>query len=145
MPPPNARSRFSPGAPAEAAAEGVLAIYRGLTLALSPFLPLLLARRAARGKADAARVRERYGEASHPCPAGRIAWVHAASVGETLAMVPLVTRIVGGGGGWGRAPPAGPPGRAPAAPRPPADGRRPSIRAARCRPIRGAVPQPLAA
>src|SRR4051812_1357730 len=99
MPPPNARTRLSRAAPVEVAADGVLAVYRGLTLALSPFLPLLLARRAARGKADAARVRERYGEASHPRPAGRVAWVHAASVGETLAMVPLVTRIVGEG--WG--------------------------------------------
>src|SRR6476659_9524844 len=97
MPPLNAPTRFSGAAPVEIAAEGILAAYRGLTLALSPLLPLLLAQRAARGKADPRRVRERYGQSSQARPAGSIAWVHAASVGETLAMVPLVTRMVGEG------------------------------------------------
>ena len=57
----------------------------------------LIARRVAAGKADAARTPERYGRASLPRPAGRVAWVHAASVGETLALVPLVARVIAAG------------------------------------------------
>src|SRR6266566_736103 len=94
MPPPNAPIRSSGGALVDLTANAALAAYRGLMLLLSPLLPLLLARRAARGKADGGRVRERYGHASRPRPPGRVAWVHAASVGETLAMIPLVSRIV---------------------------------------------------
>src|SRR5438105_4078228 len=97
MPPPNAPTRSSGGALADVAGNAILAAYRGLTLVLSPVLPALLAVRAARGKADPGRVRERYGHATRPRPTGRVAWVHAASVGETLAMVPLVARIVAEG------------------------------------------------
>jgi 3-deoxy-D-manno-octulosonic-acid transferase len=43
------------------------------------------------------RVGERFGRASRPRPAGRLAWVHAASVGETNAVMPLVHRIVNAG------------------------------------------------
>jgi 3-deoxy-D-manno-octulosonic-acid transferase len=73
------------------------AAYRGLAAVLSPAIPLVIARRVAAGKADAARTAEHYGKASRPRPAGRVAWVHAASVGETLALVPLVARVVAAG------------------------------------------------
>jgi 3-deoxy-D-manno-octulosonic-acid transferase len=77
--------------------EAALAAYRGVGRALAPALPLLLRRRAAQGKVDRPRVAERTGKASLPRPAGRVAWVHAASVGETLAVVPLLARLVGDG------------------------------------------------
>jgi 3-deoxy-D-manno-octulosonic-acid transferase len=71
--------------------------YRLLGLALMPLIPIALSRRAARGKEDSLRIGERYGRASRQRPAGRLAWVHAASVGETNAVMPLVDRIVGAG------------------------------------------------
>ena len=85
------------GASDPPAAALALAVYRGLGHAFRPFVPLALARRARRGKEDPARTGERYGIASIPRPAGRVVWVHAASVGETNAVMGLVERIVAAG------------------------------------------------
>ena len=41
-----------------------------------------------KGKEDRSRRRERYGFAGKPRPDGPLIWVHAASVGETIAVVP---------------------------------------------------------
>ncbi|MCX5512446.1 3-deoxy-D-manno-octulosonic acid transferase [Kaistia algarum] len=65
--------------------------------ALMPFIPMLLSYRTGKGKEDPARRRERYGYASRQRPDGPLVWVHAASVGETNAVLPLVRRIVGEG------------------------------------------------
>lgn len=65
--------------------------------ALMPFVPLLLARRARRGKEEVARQDERYGRAGQPRPDGPLVWIHAASVGETNAVLPLVRRIAASG------------------------------------------------
>ncbi len=54
-----------------------------------PILPC----RAAKGKEDPARRRERYGYASAPRPQGPLVWFHAASVGETNAVIPLIKEI----------------------------------------------------
>jgi len=95
---PNVPMTSSTAAPADTVAASVAAgAYRLLGLALMPLMPLALRVRAARGKEDRARVGERFGRASRPRPAGRLAWVHAASVGETNAVMPLVDRIVAAG------------------------------------------------
>jgi 3-deoxy-D-manno-octulosonic-acid transferase len=85
------------GASDPAAAALALAAYRGLGHAFRPFVPLALARRGRRGKEDPNRAGERYGIAALPRPAGRVVWVHAASVGETNAVIGLVERIVAAG------------------------------------------------
>jgi len=51
--------------------------------------PLVLGLRARRGKEDPARQGERLGIASRPRPVGRLVWMHAASVGETNAALPV--------------------------------------------------------
>lgn len=70
-----------------------LKTYRSLTRALAPFAPFALDYRERRGKEDSARRPERLGIASQPRPAGPLAWVHAASVGEFNAVLPLIERL----------------------------------------------------
>ncbi len=50
-------------------------------------------RRLQRGKEDAKRFHERFGEGSVPRPAGRILWCHGASIGESLSVLPLLTTL----------------------------------------------------
>lgn len=70
-----------------------LALYSVCGAAVRPAVPMILSSRLARGKEEAGRLAERYGEASEPRPSGRLVWVHAASVGETNAILPLVRRL----------------------------------------------------
>jgi 3-deoxy-D-manno-octulosonic-acid transferase len=67
-----------------------MAAYRALTAMLEPVAPWLLARRAAQGKEDKARVGERLGRPGLARPDGPLIWLHGASVGETLSLLPLI-------------------------------------------------------
>lgn len=70
-----------------------LRTYRALTSLARPVLPLVLKLRERRGKEEAARRSERLGRPSAPRPAGQLAWFHAASVGETLSILPLMSAL----------------------------------------------------
>lgn len=71
----------------------MLGLYRTLTTAGWPLIRLYLGWRRARGKEDRERFAERLGVASAPRPGGRLVWMHGASVGESLALLPLVGRL----------------------------------------------------
>jgi 3-deoxy-D-manno-octulosonic-acid transferase len=76
------------------------ATLRGYRLAMSvlaPLAPLLFSYRLKRGKEDPARLRERHGESGRPRPAGPLVWVHGASVGEMMAVIPLIEHMRAGG------------------------------------------------
>lgn len=78
----------------EMLARTVLSVYRWTGAAAYPFIGTYVAWRAAKGKEDSSRRRERYGLSSRRRPPGPLVWMHAASVGETNAVVPLIERIV---------------------------------------------------
>jgi 3-deoxy-D-manno-octulosonic-acid transferase len=67
--------------------------YRLATSLARPAAPLLLGWRQRSGKEDAVRRPERLGCASSKRPPGRLVWFHAASVGETLAVLPLISAL----------------------------------------------------
>jgi 3-deoxy-D-manno-octulosonic-acid transferase len=70
-----------------------LRAYQRLSAAATPLAPLLLSRRLKRGKEDPRRIAERRGEAAVERPAGPLIWTHGASVGEMLAVTPLVESL----------------------------------------------------
>lgn len=70
-----------------------LRAYVRATALVGPATRLLARRRLARGKEDPERVQERRGEATVDRPAGRLIWLHGASVGELLSIIPLIGRL----------------------------------------------------
>ena len=70
-----------------------LALWRAAGRLAAPLLPLWLARRARRGKEFPARLGERRGIAGLARPEGKLLWLHAASVGESLSALPLLAGL----------------------------------------------------
>jgi 3-deoxy-D-manno-octulosonic-acid transferase len=70
-----------------------LMLYRFATRLAVPFLPLWLHLRRLKGKEEGARLDERRGWPRLARPSSALAWLHGASVGETLTLLPLVERL----------------------------------------------------
>lgn len=70
-----------------------LKAYRGIMSAGRAVVPLLLSWRERKGKELPARLGERYGIASASRPTGSLVWFHAASVGETATVLPLIEAL----------------------------------------------------
>ena len=68
-------------------------LYRTLTSLGGPLISWHLARRAGRGKEDPLRKAERKGISDKPRPDGKLVWFHAASVGESASVMPLIERL----------------------------------------------------
>jgi 3-deoxy-D-manno-octulosonic-acid transferase len=72
----------------------LLTLYRLATIAATPFAGAVLKWRASAGKEDPARLDERLGFASRERPEGRLVWLHGASLGETMSLLPLIDRFI---------------------------------------------------
>ena len=76
----------------------MLSVYAGLTAMAAPLLRLHLRRRVRRGREIGARLDERFGVEKTPRPEGILVWLHAASVGETLSILPVIEALLGDDG-----------------------------------------------
>jgi 3-deoxy-D-manno-octulosonic-acid transferase len=72
----------------------LLTLYRMVLRLAAPGLRVMLARRVRRGKEWPARLGERWGVDATPRPEGRLIWVHAASVGEAVSVLPVLALLV---------------------------------------------------
>lgn len=71
----------------------MLKIYQTLTIILSPLIRIYLFRRKLRGKEDPARFNERLGKPTIQRPNGKLIWIHGASVGEAISILPLINLL----------------------------------------------------
>ena len=74
-----------------------LLAYRAATSLIGPLAaPAWLKWRLRHGKEDEDRLPERYGFAARERPEGELVWAHGASVGETMALLPVIGALVTG-------------------------------------------------
>lgn len=67
--------------------------YRCASAVAAPAIHAWLAHRRRLGKEDRDRFGERLGRPGLPRPQGRLVWMHAVSVGESVSLLPLVARL----------------------------------------------------
>ncbi|MDG1287342.1 MAG: 3-deoxy-D-manno-octulosonic acid transferase [Rickettsiales bacterium] len=70
-----------------------LTLYRLASWAATPLLPLWLRFRVHKGKEDPLRYQEKLGRIAMSRPEGKLIWIHASSVGESLSVLPLIEEI----------------------------------------------------
>ena len=72
---------------------GALALYRLTSTVATPLVRRHLQRRLSRGREHPQRLAERFGEPGLPHPQNPVVWLHAASVGEAVSLLPLIEAL----------------------------------------------------
>ena len=68
--------------------------YRFFTYLFYPFAPIYLYFRKIRKKEDPIRYKEKLSKITLPRGEGFLVWLHVASVGEAMSILPLVNSII---------------------------------------------------
>ena len=69
-------------------------LYKLIGFILIPFIPFIIFRRLSDGKETKGRTNERYGLTQIKNISNKLVWIHAASVGESLSIVPIVKEMI---------------------------------------------------
>jgi 3-deoxy-D-manno-octulosonic-acid transferase len=67
-----------------------LKLYKIFNIIITPIIALFIIVRVIQGKEDRSRIRERFGLSKKKCPKRIVIWIHAASVGETISVMPFL-------------------------------------------------------
>ena len=73
-----------------------LKTYHLLLKLADPFINRYLAKRVSKGKEDKYRLNERLGKSdidANPRPDGKLIWLHGASVGEVISLIPIIKHL----------------------------------------------------
>ncbi len=72
----------------------VMYLYKLIGFILIPFIPFIIFRRFSEGKETKGRTNERYGKTQIKNISNKLVWIHAASVGESLSIIPIVKEMI---------------------------------------------------
>ena len=72
----------------------ILFLYKAIMTAALPLIELILLLRVKKNKEDFSRLNERRGISLTPRPDGKLIWLHASSVGESMAALSLINRLL---------------------------------------------------
>ena len=72
----------------------ILFLYKAIMTAALPLIELILFLRVKKNKEDFSRLNERRGISLTPRPDGKLIWLHASSVGESMAALSLINRLL---------------------------------------------------
>ena len=71
----------------------LLRIYKIISYLIYPFIPIYLSNRLSLKKELKDRINERYGYSKINRKKGKLVWIHAASIGESLSILPVIKEL----------------------------------------------------